>query len=299
MKIKTSIPRKTFIAGNYIFLVLTGVICLLPFINLFAISFSSQAEVSLGNVSFIPRDFTLSSYNFIIENTDFIRAFFVSILRVLLGLIVNLSLIVLVAYPLSKNNKQLPFRNVYAWFFVITILFNGGLIPTFMIVRYTGLLDSIWALVLPGALPVFSMLVVMNFLRSLPAELEEAALIDGANYLQILIYIILPVVKPALATVALFSIVFHWNSWFDGMIYIQRPENLPLQSYLQTIIINPGVLFSTNINISADLAETLRQISPRTIRAAQLLIAAIPVLIVYPFLQKYFSTGLVLGSVKG
>ena len=298
MKIKTSASRKIFIACNFLFLTAAGTICLLPFINLLAISFSSPEAVNMGRVTFWPKEFTLSSYSFIIENTIFLRTFFNSVWRVVLGVAVNLTLVVLTAYPLSREKDQFRSRNIYAWFFVITILFNGGMIPTFMVVRYTGLMNTIWSLILPGALPVFSMLVVMNFLRSLPRELEEAAFIDGANHIQTLFHIILPVLKPSLATVALFGIVSHWNSWFDGMLYMQLPENQPLQTYLRTIIINPAVFFSSN-TVSANLAETLKQINPRTVKSAQLLIATFPVLIAYPFLQKHFTTGLVMGSVKG
>ena len=298
MKIKKSIPRKTFLAANTCFLLATGLICLLPFVNLLAISLSSQEAVGLGEVTFWPKDFTVSSYSFIIDNTIFIRTFMNSVVRVLLGVSINLVLIVLTAYPLSRSKEQFTARNAYSWFFVVTILFSGGMIPTFMVVRYTGLMNTIWSLVLPTALPVFSMLVVMNFLRALPKELEEAAFIDGASHIQTLFRIILPVLKPSLATVALFSIVTHWNAWFDGMLYMNRAESQPLQTYLRTIIINPGVFFSNN-TVTADVVEILRQISPRTIRSAQLLIATIPMLLAYPFLQKHFTSGLVMGSVKG
>lgn len=237
-------------------------------------------------------------YGFIIENSTFLRSFFISVARVILGVGVNLILVVLVAYPLSREKNQFSARNIYAWFFVATILFSGGVIPSFLVVRYTGLMNSIWSLILPVALPVFSMLVVMNFLRGLPKELEEAAFIDGAGHLQTLIRIILPVLVPSLATVALFSVVSHWNAWFDGMIYMQRQESYPLQTYLRTIIINPSLFFSNSTNASS-LIETMKYISPRTTKAAQLIIATIPMLLVYPFLQKYFTTGLVMGSVKG
>ena len=222
-----------------------------------------------------------------------------SLRRVLIGVPINLALIVFTAYPLSKSRSDFRLRNMYSWFFVITILFSGGLIPTYMVVRYTGLMDKIWALILPGALPVFSMLVVMNFMRSLPKELEEAAYIDGASHFMTLFRVVLPVSTPTLATVTLFSFVAHWNSWFDGMIYMNKVENYPLQSYLQTVVINPEAFFRNMTNMSQDLAIYLGLVSARTTNAAQLFLATIPILCVYPFLQKYFTTGLVLGSVKG
>jgi len=197
------------------------------------------------------------------------------------------------------TKQQFRGRNVISWFFVLTILFNGGLIPSYMMVRYTGILDTLWALVLPGALPVFSMLVVMNYMRGLPIELSEAAYIDGATHIQTLIRIILPVSTPTLATVTLFAFVGHWNSWFDGMIYMNSTDNYPLQSYLQTIIINPEVFFRTSYTLMEELRAYIEVVSARTSSAAQLFLATIPILMVYPFLQRYFTTGLVIGSVKG
>lgn len=299
MEIKTSLSRKVFLILNYVFLALSGILCILPFINLLAISFSSATPVSMGEVSFWPKEFTLKSYEFIMQNTTFFKSFFVSIARVALGVTVNLLLIVLTAYPLSKSKNQFRARNIYSWFFVITILFNAGMIPTFLIVRYTGLKNTIWSMILPGALPVFSMLVVMNFLRGLPKELEEAAYLDGASHIQTLFHVILPLLKPALATVALFSIVSHWNSWFDGMLYMSRPEQQPLMTYLRTIIVNPSLFLSNSTSVSSALSEASQYINTRTIRAAQLIIAAFPMLVVYPFIQKHFTTGLVMGSVKG
>ena len=189
--------------------------------------------------------------------------------------------------------------NVFSWFFVVTILFSGGLIPTYMVVKYTGLMDTIWALVLPGAVQVFNMLVVMNYMRSLPKELEEAAYIDGAGHFQTLFNVILPVCTPTLATVTLFSFVGHWNSWYDGMIYMNTVDKYPLQTYLQTIVINPEAFFRNATNISAELGNFLNLVSARTTNAAQLFLATIPILCVYPFLQKYFVKGVMIGSLKG
>ncbi len=299
MKIKTSLSRKFFCFLNYVFLILVCALCVLPFVNLLAVSFSSSTEVSLGNVTFWPKEFTTLSYAFIMRNSTFFQSFFVSITRVVLGVLVNLLLIIFTAYPLSRSKEQFRARNIYSWFFVVTILFNAGMIPTFLIVRYTGLNNSMWSMILPTALPVFSMLVVMNFLRNLPRELEEAAFLDGANHLQTLYRVILPLLKPALATVALFSIVTHWNAWFDGMLYMSREEQQPLMTYLRTIIINPALFFGSTTSSSSVLSEMSQYINTRTIRAAQLIIAAFPMLIIYPFIQKYFTTGLVMGSVKG
>ncbi len=300
MKIKTSLGRKVFLVCNFVFLALSGLVCILPFVNLLAISFSDKLSVAAGRVSFWPINFNLNSYSFILtRNGAFNTAFWVSIRRVLLGVSINLTLIVLLAYPLSRETKDFRGRNVISWFFVVTILFNGGLIPSYMIVRYTHLIDTMWALVLPGAIPVFNMLVVMNYFRGLPQELNEAAYIDGANHLQTLVRVILPISTPTLATVGLFCIVGHWNAWFDGFLYMNDVTRYPLQSYLRTVVINPEEFFRNSLNISQDMQQFVELVNARTMQAAQLFLATIPVLIAYPFLQKYFTTGLVMGSVKG
>lgn len=180
---------------------------------------------------------------------------------------------------------------------MFTMLFTPSMIPSFLVVKNLGMLDSIWSLVLPGALPVFNMVVMINFFRGLPSELEEAALIDGASHLKILFKIFIPLSKPSIATVALFCLVGHWNAWFDGMIYMNRPENYPLQSYLQSIVVTPESIMRV-MNPSEEMIRILQSINNRTARAAQLFVATIPVLIAYPFMQKYFVTGLVIGSVK-
>ena len=296
---KVSVGRRIFLIGNTIFLLIVALVCIAPFINLLAVSFSNKVAVSGGEVTFYPIGFTLMSYEFITNTSKFVQSVLVSLERTAIGVPINLLLIILTAYPLSKSRRDFRARNVFSWFFVVTILFNAGLIPSYMIVRYTGLIDRIWALILPGALPVFSMLVVMNYLRSLPKELEEAAYIDGATHVQTLIRIVLPVATPTVATVALFSFVGHWNSWFDGMIYMNKIQHYPLQTYLQTVVVNPEEFFRNNTDRSGNLVKYLALLSARTTGAAQMFLAMIPILCVYPYLQKYFTTGLVMGSVKG
>lgn len=298
-KTKSSPSRKIFLVINYIVLTVISLTCILPFINLLAVSFSDKTAVAANAVTFWPVGFNTAAYDFILSNDQFLRALWISVQRTVLGVLVNIALIVFTAYPLSKSKQDFRLRNVFSWYFVVTILFSGGLIPTYMVVKYTGLMDTIWALILPGAVQVFNMLVVMNYMRSLPKELEEAAYIDGAGHFQTLFNVILPVCTPTLATVTLFSFVGHWNSWYDGMIYMNTVEKYPLQTYLQTIVINPEAFFRNATNISAELGNFLNLVSARTTNAAQLFLATIPILCVYPFLQKYFTTGLVMGSVKG
>jgi ABC-type sugar transport system, permease component len=294
-----SISRKVFLIFNFTFLTIISLACVLPFINLLAISFSSKSAVTANQVSFFPVDFNVAAYEFILNSAAFIKALWVSIQRTVLGVAVNIALIILTAYPLSKSKQDFRSRSIFSWFFVATILFSGGLIPTYMMVKWTGINNTLLALILPGALPVFNMLVVMNYMRSLPRELEEAAYIDGAGHFQTLFKVILPVCTPTIATVVLFSFVAHWNSWFDGMIYMDKVDKYPLQSYLQTVVINPEAFFRNSTNVSADLANYLNLVNARTTNAAQLFLATIPIMCVYPFLQKYFTTGLVMGSVKG
>lgn len=291
---KLTLSRKSFLIFNYILLGLTAFVCILPLINVLAISFSSSTAAAAGFVKLLPVDFTLSSYKYALQKHEFVDGFFVSLKRVGLGYAINMLLSILVAYPLSKEKKALSLRNFYAWFFIITMLFSGGLIPTYMTIKSVHMLDTIWALVLPGAVPVFNVILLMNFFRGLPKEIEEAAYIDGAGHWRVLWKIYVPLSMPAIATITLFTIVTHWNSWFDGLIYMNQPIHYPLQSYLQTIIITTDPsLMSSN-----ELLNT-GEVSDRTYKAAQVFLAAFPVLLVYPFLQKYFMKGLVMGSVKG
>lgn len=288
--------EKIFSVFNYILLTFAAFVCIVPLINVLAISFSSSAAAAAGYVRLWPVDFTLSSYKYALSKHEFIQSFFVSVHRVLLGYLVNMILTISVAYPLSKEKSTFRARNYYAWFFIITMMFNGGLIPTFMTVKSLGLLDTLWALVLPGALPVFNVILLMNFFRGLPKEIEEAAYIDGASHWITLFRIYLPLSLPSLATISLFVLVGHWNGWFDGMIYMNRPKNWPLQTYLRTILISPDL--NSHQTSSEELAG-MREVSERTFKSAQVFLAAAPILAVYPFLQKYFMKGLVMGSVKG
>lgn len=296
MKEYSSPARKAFVVFNFIFLTLASLTCILPFIHLLALSFSSSSAVAAGRVGFWPIEPTLSAYEFALRGGKFVTALWVSVKRVLLGVSVNLVLMVLTAYPLSKSREKLAFRNIYMGFFVVTMILNGGLIPTYVLVVRLGLLNSLWALILPGALPVYNMVILMNFIRGLPEEIEEAALIDGANPIVCLVKVLLPLLAPSLATVGLFSIVGHWNDWFSGLIYMQDSARYPLQTYLQTLLRD----FEEILRMAqGDYSQILSMMNARTGRAAQLFLGALPILAIYPLLQKHFTTGLVLGSVKG
>lgn len=289
-----STGRRVFLILNYTFLIVLGLACLLPLINVLAISFSSSTAVNAGRVSIWPVEFNLDSYRFVVGKPEFVQSFLISIKRVLVGVPINMVLTILVAYPLSKERNVFRFRHYYVWYFIITMLFSGGLIPWYMTIRATGILDTFWALILPAAVPIFNVILLLNFFKNIPPEIEEAALIDGSGTWQSLWRIAVPLSAPAIATLTLFSIVTHWNSWFEGLILMNNPARYPLQTYLQTIIVNRDMSL---INV-ADLTQWAA-ISDRTSRAAQVFVAMLPVMIVYPFLQKYFSEGIVMGSVKG
>ena len=293
---KTSVGRKSFLIFNYLFLAAVCLTCVLPFVNLLAVSFSGNTAVAAGKVTFWPVDFTTFSYEYALRGGKFLRALLISIELVILGTGVNVLLMVLTAYPLSRGKDRLLERNLYMAYFVLTMLIGGGLIPTYLVVVKAGLKNSIWSLILPGALPVYNMVILMNFIRQLPEELAEAARIDGASEWKVLLKVVLPLSKPALATVGLFCIVGHWNNWFGGIIYMSETERYPLQTYMQSLLQN----FEAMMKLSGtDYALLLSQMNAQTGRAAQLFLGAIPVMLVYPFLQKYFTTGLTLGSVKG
>ena len=271
------------------------VTCVLPFVHLLAVSFSSSSAVAAGRVGFLPVEFTTASYEYVISGGRFLRAMAISLERVFWGTLLNLLLMILTAYPLSK--PELIGRKFFVVFFVITMLIGGGMIPTYLLVSNLGLKDTIWSLILPGALPVYNMIILMNFIRGLPHELEEAASIDGANAFQTLWMIIFPLLGPSLATVGLFSMVNHWNDWFNGLIYMSEPLNYPLQTYLQTLLVDFEQLLQSGS--SGDIQAILSKMSARTGRAAQLFLGALPIMMVYPFLQKHFTKGLTIGSVKG
>ena len=294
IRIKQSMGTKVFNISNIVFLVFLALICILPFIHVIAISFSNKIYVSAGMVTLWPQGFTLASYEYLLKKTAFWQSFNVSLVRLVLGTAINLLVIMLTAYPLSKESTKLRMRTFYAWFFFVTMLISGGMIPNYILVNELGLRDSIWALVLPGALPIFNLVLMLNFFRQVPKELEEAAFIDGAGHFRTLVQVYIPISMPAIATISLFCMVSHWNAWFDGMIYMNSSEKLPLQTYLRSVIMDVNMS-----EMSGDDWELLKTLSDRSIKSTQIIIAMIPILCVYPFLQKYFVKGIVLGSVKG
>lgn len=288
-----SFGRSLFHTLNYVLLIGIALSCLIPLIHILAVSLSSNVAASAGIVKLWPQEMTFKAYEFVLSKSEFLTSLWITVERVVLGTVISMVLTILIAYPLSKTGKDLKFRTGYAWFFVFTILFSGGLIPWYMTIRATGLLDSIWALVIPGAVPVFNVILLLNFFRGLPKELEEAAFVDGATHWTTLWRIFVPLSMPSIATIMLFTIVMHWNSWFDGLVVMNSQHNYPLSSYLQTVIVQ-----SSLTNMSAEQLANLASVSDRTVKAAQIFVGALPILAFYPFLQKYFVKGMVLGGVK-
>ena len=283
---------RLFDGFNYVFLIVFAMLCLAPMVHIFAVSLSGRAPATAGFVSFWPIDFTLENYQEVMGSRTFFRSFVISVVRVLTGTSLNMVLIILTAYPLSKSARAFRGRMIFIWFFVFAMLFNGGLIPLFLVVRNLGLLNTLGSLILPGALPIFSMILMMNFFRSVPKELEESAFIDGASHWRVLWHIYIPLSLPAIATLTLLAAVNHWNAWFDGLIYMTDTANYPMQTYLRTIVVE---LDLTNVGIDP---RDLQRLSDRAIRGAQIVVATVPILIVYPFLQRYFISGIRLGAVK-
>ena len=294
MKMKTSPSRKIFLVIAYISLTFVVCVSLFPLLHILALSFSSASAASAGWVSVFPVEFTLDAYKYILEKVDFFRAFGISVIRVILGTVISLSVTILSAYAMSQPDKNFHARKYFVWVFLITMVFSGGMIPLFVTIKSVGIYNSIWALVLPGAVSAFNVVLMLNFFRGLPYALTESALIDGANHFQIMAMIIVPISKPSIATVGLFTIVNHWNSWFDGMIYMSDTAKYPLQTYLQNVIKSVDVA-----KMDLTMSNAMSTLSQRTVTAAQIFVAIIPILLVYPALQKYFITGMTLGSVKG
>jgi ABC-type glycerol-3-phosphate transport system permease component len=290
--------RKTAFSDFVILVVLIilTLMCLLPVLNTVAISFSDKDAASSGRVFLLPVGFTTIAYETLAKEALFIRAFANSVARVILGGIINVFFCILTAYPLSKNKRAFKSKMVFMWFVVFTMLFNGGLIPNYLLVTGLGLTDTIWALVLPGAVPVFSVIILMNYFKGIPPSLEEAAFMDGASPYTIMWRIYVPLAKASIAVIILFSIVNHWNSFLDGLIYINKEVNRPLQTYIQQLTFS--VDYQRMSSMEAEALARAMKMSGISFNSAKLVVSMIPILLIYPFLQRYFVHGVVMGAVK-
>ena len=277
----------------YGIVILLGLICLLPMLNILAISFSSSDAAAANIVGFVPVKFTTAAYNKIMEDRQFWRSFGISVFRVASGLVVNLVLIVLMAYPLSKTKREFRGRNIYMNLLIFAMLFSGGMIPTYLVVKTFKLSNTIWALIIPSLLNVYNMIIMRTFFEGISEELEDAARIDGCSEWKTLLKIVLPVSKPTLASIALFYAVWHWNSFFDVVLYITDRKLWPLQTLLREVVLTMSMA-----ELNAQMADVAAPPSSSVI-AATVMVSTVPILAVYPFLQKYFVKGVMVGAVKG
>ncbi|WP_405152642.1 carbohydrate ABC transporter permease [Paenibacillus sp. FSL K6-0108] len=290
---ETTLRSRVFDITLLVVLLLIAFLCILPLWYTLAVSLSEKSAAAAGKVWLWPVGFNFNSYQQIIGDRSFFHSFWISIQRVALGATITFVVTTMMAYPLSRSPREFRMRNVFMWILVFTLLFNGGLIPWYMTVKAIGLYDTIWALVLGGGVPVFNVILIVNYFRNLPKELDEAALVDGAGPWRMLITIYVPLAVPVLATVTLFTIVYHWNEFFHGLVLTSGQDHYPLQTLIQQFVV---VIDASNM--TEDQYKRLNELSNQTLNAAKIFIAMLPVLVVYPFLQRFFIHGITLGSVK-
>ncbi|WP_409344962.1 carbohydrate ABC transporter permease [Paenibacillus sp. MBLB4367] len=288
-----SVSEKITDGINVALLLVIAASMLFPFIHIFAVSFSSLKDVLERDLIMWPREWVTDAYATILSSKNFIRSLGVTAYVTIVGTLVNLFFTSTMAYALTRNALG---QRTMLMLIVFTILFSAGMIPTYLIVKETGLINSLWALIIPGAISSFNLIVIRQFFLSIPNELNEAALIDGANELRTFFSIILPLSKPSLAAFSLFYAVGHWNTYFAGILYLSDPAKWPIQVILRQIVIvnEPTAALGQEVMMMMEEPPP-----PITIQMAAILLATVPILIVYPFLQKHFAKGVMLGSVKG
>lgn len=296
MAIKQSMGYRIFNVCNIIFMGFLGFITLVPLLHVLALSFSDNAAVTANAVGLIPKGFNIESYRYIFNNQQFFISAWISIKRVVLGTALNLFMIIITAYPLAQPDQVLKGRRFIAWYLIFTTLFGGGLIPTYLLIRDLHMLDTFAVLIVPGALSVFNAIMLMNYIKGLPNEIFESAKMDGAGHITILYKMVVPLSVPCLATLTLFSMVGHWNEWFSATIYINDSADWPLQSLMRTLINQ-----SQDIErlLESQQFEQAKLLSNKSLQSAQIIFSTLPILLAYPFLQKYFVKGIVVGAVKG
>lgn len=294
MKLKSSAMDKVFVACNTIFLVLFVIITLYPVLNTVAISFNDGIDAVRGGIHLWPRIFTLSNYKTVLNQQNIITGAVVSVARTVLGTIFALVTNALLAYVVSR--KRFLFRSQLSLFWVITMYVNGGMIPTLILYRNLNLTNTFWVYVIPGMISAFNVLVLRTFMEGLPSALEESAMIDGANDFTIFTRIISPLCKPVYATVALFVAVGQWNSWFDAMLYNRMNTQYTTLQYELMKLLSSVMQQSGSATTGGNTAAAA--VTPVTVRAAATVVTMLPIILLYPFLQRYFVSGMTIGSVK-
>ena len=299
MKIKKSRSRIAFEVVNYTILGLLALMCIFPFIHLLAVSFSADEFTSKGEIFLLPKGFTLQAYEYLAQKKEFFTALGISVLRTVIGTAISLIVVVMTADPLSKTDGRFKGRTVFTWFFLITMFLGGGLFATYFLYKQLGLLNSFLVYILPGACDVWFVLMLMNFFRGIPKEIEEAALIDGAGQFSVLFKLYIPLAMPSIATIILFTAIGQWNSWFDGIMFMNDPSKYPLQSYLYTMIISRDPTKQSGFTLTPEQLEALKNIGGKNLQSAQIFLGILPIALVFPFLQRFFVKGITVGSVKG
>jgi len=292
MKSNASVSDRIFVILVYVILGGLSITTLLPMMQAVTISLSPPEVVNSYGFHLIPFEFDFTGYERVMQYGALWTAYGNTIVRTLLGTLITLIMTFLGAYPLSK--RSLPNRKLWTGVIVLTMFFSGGLIPSYLLIKGLGIMNTMWSLVLPGAVSAFMLLIVRNFIIGLPESLEESAKIDGANDIVILFRIVLPLSLPIIATVGLYSGVGHWNAWFDSMIYIQDEKKQVLQMILRKILLE-----GQDVSVEAGAGSTAQAVNSETVKMAALVVSVLPILLVYPFLQKYFVKGTLMGSVKG
>jgi putative aldouronate transport system permease protein len=293
MKGKNSLGDMIFNTIVYGTLILFTFICLFPFVNTIANAFSSSNAIQTGKVLLWPVQFQLDSMKMILADNSVIRALLVTIYLAVVGTALNLLFTVMTAYPLSR--RDLKGRGIFMRFMIITMLFSGGMIPLFLLVKSLDLLNTTWALILPGLISAFNVIIMKSFFQAMPDELREASIMDGCGNMRYLIQIVIPLSGASLATIGLFYAVTHWNSYFSAVLYIDNPDLQTLQVKLRNILL----LSQMDTSLEQMTMDSKFTVIQESLKAAVIVVATVPILIVYPFLQKYFVKGSMLGSVKG
>lgn len=278
----------------YLVCILAGVLTIVPFLYVVAGSFATEKELVERAFFIIPRTISTNAYKYIINDGSIFRGLVNSFFIMIAGTFINMLFTATMAYPLSKS--WLRGRNLVLNIIIITMLFSGGMIPNYLVVKNLQLLDSYWALILPGAVNAFNLIIIKNFFQELPQELEEAAKIDGCSDVGIFVKIILPLSKPALASVGLFYAVSHWNDFFNSLIYLNSTKKFPVQIILRQIVLLAQGASADGSSIDFGAGGTPPELA---VKMAATVVATIPILCVYPFVQKYFEQGVMVGAVKG
>lgn len=293
MKTKKTAEDYVVLFIAYTALALFALSTLLPFLNVVSKAVSEDWAVVSGKVGIWPVGFQLGTMQFIVTGMEYLRSMGVSIVVTAIGTVMGLFVLAVTAYPLSK--KHVPGIKAVMLVFVFTMLFNGGMIPSYLLIKQIKLYDTIWAMILPGMVNVFNLMIIKNYYEGLPDSIEESARVDGASNARILFKIIMPLAKPVYATITLFVAVYYWNNYMEPMLYINNTALRPVQLYLRDIVLEQS-------DASSALGQTLgdrMNISPEGIRSAAIVAATVPILAIYPFVQKYFVSGITIGSVKG